>query len=89
MLMKFWYRRNSESTLGVGRGYLGTARYPLQMKEQYHGAYAEYRRDTPGTKAAGYKDRKVLPEGFWQILYIFNQILVWRFSIRAGTFEDA
>jgi len=34
-------------------------RYPLQMKEQYHGAYAEYRRDTPGTKAAGYKDRKV------------------------------
>ena len=54
------------------RGYLGAARYPLQMKEQYHGAYAEYRRDTPGTKAAGYKDRKVLPEGFWQIFYIFK-----------------
>merc|ERR1719313_2087425 len=34
-------------------------RYPLQMKEQYHGAYAEYHRDTPGTKDAGYKDRKV------------------------------
>jgi hypothetical protein len=35
-------------------------RYPLQMKEQYHGAYAEYRRDTKGTKEAAYRDRKVM-----------------------------
>jgi hypothetical protein len=36
------------------------SRYPLQMREQYHGAYADFRRDTPGTKDAGFRDRKVM-----------------------------
>jgi anoctamin-10/anoctamin-7 len=71
-------------------------RYPLQMREQYHGAYAEYRRDTPGSREAGYKDRKVLsslylhhppPDSFEDETTIFrtvDRIRLIDYAIRAG-----
>merc|ERR1719313_2154863 len=67
LLVSAFYSRDRDEVfvkVGVGGAKLmelaEQTRYPLQMREQYHGAYAEYRRDTAGTKDAGWKDRKVL-----------------------------